>query len=163
MSRQYPARPVASAAGVVLNGDQVLLVRRGFAPRKGIWTYPGGAIETGETAREACAREVLEETGLTVEVGAVIEAVDVMESHEGRWRYHYTILDFLCALSPSSGPVQAASDAAEAVWVPVDGLGSYNLTPIALHVLRRALWLRNSDGPMLEGGARTLFGEDEGR
>jgi ADP-ribose pyrophosphatase YjhB (NUDIX family) len=164
-SREYPARPIASAAAVILRGErvpgviEVILVQRGFPPRKGIWTFPGGAVEVGETVREACAREVLEETGLTVHVGPVIEAVDVMQADEARWRYHYTIMDFLAELDPASGPLCAGSDACDARWVAVDTLEPYDLTPVALHVLRRALWLRESGvGPQMPGDVRTLIG-----
>ncbi|HEY3268121.1 MAG TPA: NUDIX hydrolase [Armatimonadota bacterium] len=158
MSREYPARPIASAAAVILRGSDVLLIRRGYPPRQGIWTFPGGAIEVGETAREACSREVLEETGLRVRVGAVIEAVDVMQPEEGRWRYHYTIMDFLAEPLPGSDEPQAASDASDARWAPVDALDDYGLTPIALHVLRRALWMRaNGEGECLAPDAVALI------
>lgn len=157
--REYPARPITSVAAVILKGAEVLLIRRAFPPRQGIWTFPGGAVEVGETAREACAREVLEETGLTVDVGPVIEAVDVMGRDGERWRYHYTILDFLAEVTAGSGPARAGSDASEARWVPLDAIAPFDLTPVALHVLARALWLReNGGGPRLSEDIRTLIG-----
>lgn len=161
MNREYPERPVASAAAVILRENEVVLIRRGFPPRQGIWTFPGGAIEAGETAREACAREILEETGLTIQVGPVIEAVDVMQQVASRWRYHYTILDFLAEVHPESGELCAGSDACDARWVPVGDVLQYDLTPVAQHVLERGIWLReNGCGPCLEHGAYTIIGEE---
>lgn len=156
--REYPARPIASAAAVILRGNEVLLIRRAHPPRQDIWTFPGGAVEVGETAREACAREVLEETGLSVSVGPVVEAVDVMQPDGERWRYHYTILDFLAEVAAGSEPARAASDAREVRWARVDALEAYDLTPVALRVLERALWLReHGGGPSASEDTRTLM------
>lgn len=142
MSREYPERPIASVAAVVLNDASVLLVRRGQAPRKGIWTFPGGAMEIGETAREACAREILEETGLAIEVGPPVEIVDIRESDGARWRYHYTIIDFLAAPAGGAGLPAAATDAAEAEWAPLNALERYGLDPVTLRVLGQAVSMR---------------------
>ncbi|MEZ5364148.1 MAG: NUDIX domain-containing protein [Bryobacterales bacterium] len=66
MGRRYPSQPVAGVGAIVLADDQVLLVRRGQAPQKGLWSILGGAVELGETLAEAVAREVREECGLEV-------------------------------------------------------------------------------------------------
>lgn len=57
MGRRYPSQPVAGVGAIVLADDQVLLVRRGRAPQKGLWSIPGGAVELGETLAEAVTRE----------------------------------------------------------------------------------------------------------
>jgi A/G-specific adenine glycosylase len=65
--RPRPTQHVA--VGVVENGDRILVTRR--KPEGllgGLWEFPGGKIEEGESAADACAREVREETGLDVEV-----------------------------------------------------------------------------------------------
>ena len=69
-----PTRPVPGAAVVCLKDDRVLLAQRGREPNKGRWSFPGGKIEAGETARETARREALEETGIRVRV---LEVVDV--------------------------------------------------------------------------------------
>ncbi|CDX33308.1 NUDIX hydrolase [Mesorhizobium plurifarium] len=54
--------PAVSVA--VVRGGTVLLVKRARAPSQGLYAYPGGKVEPGETLAEAAARELLEETGL---------------------------------------------------------------------------------------------------
>jgi ADP-ribose pyrophosphatase YjhB (NUDIX family) len=82
-SREYPQRPIPGVGAVILREvegrQEVLLIRRGSEPMAGGWSLPGGAIEVGETIREACVRETLEETGLSVEPLAEIETVDIIQ------------------------------------------------------------------------------------
>ncbi len=54
--------PAVSVA--VVRGETVLLVKRARAPSQGLYAYPGGKVEPGETLAQAAARELLEETGL---------------------------------------------------------------------------------------------------
>ena len=74
----YPNRPLVGVGVVVFKGDRVLLVRRGKPPRQGRWSLPGGRQRLGEAVRETASREVREETGLEVEVTALL---DVLASH----------------------------------------------------------------------------------
>ena len=140
MGRRYPQAPVLSVAGVVLAGDQVLLVKRGRPPARGIWSVPGGAVELGESLAAALVREIKEETGLRVEVGPLVEVVErVLPDEQGRVEYHYVILDYLC-FGPLQEPV-AGSDAAQARWVPLERLSQAGLTPDTERVVRRAVEL----------------------
>ena len=74
--REYPDRPIVGVGAVIVDRDRVVLVRRAAPPRQGQWSLPGGAVELGETIREAAEREALEETGLVVEAGVVLEVLD---------------------------------------------------------------------------------------
>src|SRR5688500_9647737 len=112
--REYPLRPVVGVGVVVWHGERVLLVRRGRPPRQGHWSLPGGAQELGETVAEAAAREVLEETGVSVAALELLTAVDMIERNGERVRYHYTLIDFT-AEAPAA-VLCPGSDAAEARW-----------------------------------------------
>jgi ADP-ribose pyrophosphatase YjhB (NUDIX family) len=74
--REYPAQPLVGVGGVVIWHDRALLVRRDTEPARGEWTIPGGLLETGETLAAGVARELREETGVTVRVVELIEALE---------------------------------------------------------------------------------------
>jgi|HubBroStandDraft_5_1064220.scaffolds.fasta_scaffold150631_2 8-oxo-dGTP diphosphatase len=115
MQREYPSAPLVGVGAVVVEQGRVLLVRRGREPLKGHWTLPGGVLEVGETLSAAVAREVLEETGLTVEPLQLVELVDRIHRESERVRYHYVIADYLCRVT--GGELCAASDAEAVRWV----------------------------------------------
>lgn len=141
MTRSFPERPIAGVGAVVLDQDnRVLLVKRGHAPLKGEWSLPGGAVEIGETLEAAVVRELLEETGLSVEVGPVVEVLDRIErAPDGRVEYHFVIIDYVC-YARAEAPI-CASDADEARWVRRDELASYNVTEKATSVINKAISL----------------------
>ena len=140
MARAFPEHPVVSVGAVVLDGDRVLLVKRGQEPLKGRWSLPGGVVELGESLVEALVREVQEETGLVIEVGALVEALDRVErTSDGRVAYHYVILDFLCR--PRSGEPRQGSDADEVCWAATSSLARYDVTAATAAVIQKALAL----------------------
>jgi 8-oxo-dGTP diphosphatase len=144
--RRHPERPIVAVGAVIFDGDRVLLVKRGREPLKGAWSLPGGAVEVGETLDAALAREVLEETGLSVEVGLMIEVLDrVQFDADGRVEYHYVIIDYLCR--PFAGSAAHGSDALDVRWVRVDDLANLRVSASAVAVIRKALAhsLKNGD------------------
>lgn len=145
MRREYPDAPIAAVGAVIVRerpglGQQVLLIRRGQEPLKGEWSLPGGAVELGETLEEGICREVLEETDLVVETVDVVQAFDrISRDPEGRVRYHYVLIDFLCrvkagAEAPES--IVCATDALEARWAGPGDLDG--LTPLTVEVVHKA-------------------------
>lgn len=136
-SREYPARPICGAGVVVRKDDTVLLIQRGRAPRLGEWGLPGGAVELGESLREAARREVREECRIEIEVGPVIDAVDVMQRDDsGRLQFHYIVVDFVATYV--SGDLRAASDVTDARWVARSDLEGYTLNPKTREVIAKA-------------------------
>ncbi len=135
--RPYPERPVVGVGAVVLDGDRVLLVKRGHAPLKGQWSVPGGAVETGETLEQAVAREVLEETGIAIEVGPMVEVLDrISRDLDGRVQHHFVLIDFVAR--PNGGSLQSASDAEDAAWVLLSDLAKYEVAAVTRDVIRKA-------------------------
>lgn len=142
MARDYPSAPVAAVGGVVLDGDRVLLVKRAWPPRQGEWSLPGGQLELGESLTDGCRREVREETGIDVTVGPLVEVFDRVHRDEvGGIRYHFVIVDFLCA--PAGGVLQAGDDAAEARWVAHGEVAALGVNAFAADVIARAFRLRD--------------------
>ena len=64
--------PKVAVTCIVEREGKVLMVRRGNQPGYGLWSIPGGYVDRGEVVEEAAAREVLEETGLEVEIGHLL-------------------------------------------------------------------------------------------
>lgn len=136
--RTYPTQPVVGVGAVVLDGDRVLLVKRGHEPLKGEWSLPGGVVELGETLETAIVREVREETGLDVAVGPIVDVLDRLRyDPDGRVKYHYVLVDFLCR--PSSGVLCCASDADGAEWAGLDELARYAVAEATVSVIEKAV------------------------
>jgi 8-oxo-dGTP diphosphatase len=138
MSREYPSHPVAGVGVVVWWGERVLLVQRGRPPRLGQWSLPGGGQQLGETVAEAARREVLEEAGIEIEVGAIVATIDLIERDpQGRVRFHYTLIDFTA--EARSEALTAGDDAADARWFDLDEieeLGLWSETVRVIHLAR---------------------------
>ena len=107
--------PVSAVGVVCLRGDEVLLIRRGQAPRQGEWSLPGGRIEPGERAVDAALRELREETGVEAEITGLIDVVDGIFPGAGR---HYVLIDY--AARWVSGDPVAGDVAREARFVTLD-------------------------------------------
>jgi ADP-ribose pyrophosphatase YjhB (NUDIX family) len=138
--------PLLGAIAVVLRGDQVLLVQRGKDPGRGLWGYPGGGVEWGETAAQAAIRELREETGVIATPGPCIGHVDVIRrGADGQGRpsdpvtHHYFLAATLCTYV--SGDPVAADDAADAKWVTHDIVlqGDLYMSPDVDRILKLAL------------------------
>ncbi len=137
-SREYPDRPFVGVGAVVLADGGVVLIRRRFEPMAGRWSIPGGAIEAGETLTDGLAREVLEETGLAVTVGPVIEVFDrITRDRDQRVQYHYVLVDYLCRAQ--GGTLQAGDDVDAAVVVDPGALGPYDLTGKTMAIITKGL------------------------
>jgi 8-oxo-dGTP diphosphatase len=143
VKREYPESPVVGVGAVIVQNHRVLLIRRGTPPLLGEWSLPGGVLECGETLREAVVREAHEETGLAIEAGEMLGVYErVIRSDEGRVRYHFVLIDFLCR--PVGGNLKAGSDAADVRWFMRNELPALNLAPDADDVVLKGLALSSS-------------------
>jgi len=142
VTREYPDAPRVGVGAIVLDGDRVLLVKRGGQPSAGKWSLPGGLVELGETSLEAVRREVAEECGLDVRIVDVAGVLDrVIRDGDGRVRYHWVLVDYL-ALPTAGTACSAGSDAADVRWVPIDDVPGLDVTDGLVEMIRRAAALR---------------------
>jgi|SRR5579864_2616585 len=138
MAREYPDRPLVGAGAVIVREGRVALVRRGAQPRRGEWSIPGGLVELGETLRQAAEREALEETGLRVKAGEVLEVFESLEHDAaGKVAYHYVVVDFDCQLI--SGELRPGGDVTAARWAGIDELTALGVSEAATTVILKAL------------------------
>ncbi len=119
MTASGAERPVAAVIAVTIRAGQVLLVRRHYRPNAGLWGFPGGKVELGESVLRAAERELREETGVWARPCRAFDAVDVIG--EGRPpAYHYLLVAVL--MNWQAGEPSPADDVEEAAWFDVDAL-----------------------------------------
>jgi mutator protein MutT len=123
-----PRPTVAVGAFVRDDAGRVLVVRRAKPPSAGAWSVPGGKQEPGETLAQAVAREVREETGLVVEVGALACVVERIGDD-----FHYVIVDYHARVI--GGELRASSDADAAQFVTLEELATLPHTEGLLEAL----------------------------
>lgn len=114
--------PVVGVGVVVIENGNILLIRRGRQPGRGLWAVPGGKVLAGETLRDAAHREAFEETGLDVEIDDVVWVGEHIDPD-----HHLVLIDF--SGRPVGGDLRAADDADEVLWVPLEDVDNYQLTP----------------------------------
>lgn len=119
-----------------------LLVKRGNAPSKGMWAFPGGRLEFGELLAVGAARELHEETGLTAENIEFFDHVEIIEpvENDGVAAHHF----LLCVHTGTShGDPIAADDAEEARWVPLVEMSEMPVTD-STHAFAKRIALAQS-------------------
>jgi len=113
----------ASAAYVALitnSQGQLLVVRRRKEPAIGTLDLPGGFADAGETAEEGIAREVREETGLTVVSAKYLFSKPNIYVYSGM-KIPTLDMFFQCEVEQGAEP-KAMDDAAECMWIAIDEL-----------------------------------------
>lgn len=120
-------RPLVGVGVVLIEDDRILLIKRGREPGRGLWAVPGGKVRHGEPMRDAARREMLEETGLIVEVGDVVWVGEFIEDD-----HHLVLIDF--SGIRTGGELRPGDDADDARWVSLDEAAGYPLT-LTMHDL----------------------------
>nr|WP_142635945.1 NUDIX hydrolase [Ruegeria faecimaris] len=111
--------PKIGALAVVIHDGHVLLVQRSKQPDKGLWGFPGGHVEWGETVLQAAQRELREETSVIAEPLRYLDNLDLLrrDAH-GAVLSHYLLVGVACQYQ--TGQPVAGDDAMDARWFPLD-------------------------------------------
>jgi ADP-ribose pyrophosphatase len=133
---EYPGNPRAAVGGVVIRGDNVLLVRRGKPPSEGEWAIPGGSVKLGESLQAAVEREIHEETHIIVRATETVHVFDDIRKDEtGRIRFHYVIVDFMADFI--EGEPKPDDDVSAARWVNRNAIDSLQINSNTLALLKK--------------------------
>ncbi|UFZ07322.1 NUDIX domain-containing protein [Bradyrhizobium ontarionense] len=119
-----PRHPQLAVSAAIFRDGKTLLVRRARAPAKGVYTLPGGRVEFGESLHEALAREVMEETGLSMAIIGLAGWREVLPAQGGGG--HYVILPF--AARWQAGEIKLNPELDDFQWRVPDALEGLPLT-----------------------------------
>jgi len=130
---------IVPAVTVAVRDDdgRLLLIQRSD---NGLWAMPGGGLEVGETVAQAAAREVLEETGIAVEINGVVgiysDPKHVIAYDDGEVRQQFAVC---LSARPARGTLQTSSETVQVRWVRTDDLDALPVHPTIRLRIRHAL------------------------
>ena len=108
--------PTPAAAVVLVQNNQVLLVKRKYEPKAGYWSLPAGFIEYDETPEQAAIRETKEETGITTRIHKLLGVTGTCDDHNSN------IVLVIYEVKNISGSLKPGDDAIEAKYFQLDHL-----------------------------------------
>jgi ADP-ribose pyrophosphatase YjhB (NUDIX family) len=111
----------------ITDAGEIVLIRRGIEPGKGLWAQPGGFLEVDETVHEAAIRETHEETGLLIEPGPIIGLYTRLEASVVTIAFEARIVGGMAGPTPEATEVVAFAPED----VPWSGI-AFKTTTIAL-------------------------------
>ena len=108
---------VGVGAIIVDNRGWLFLARRGIKAKneRGLWEFPGGSVELGETLADALRREIREEFGIEITVGELLDVVDHILKEEGQ---HWVSPTYLCTIAAGEPHIREPEKCAEIGWFP---------------------------------------------
>ena len=125
--RTYPQRPFLAVSAAILRAGRVLIVRRARSPARDLYTFPGGAVESGESLTAAAIREVQEETSISIEPIALAGHREVIaRDARGMVERHFVILCF--AARWLNGEPILNAELSDARWVEPAEIPAYQTT-----------------------------------
>jgi len=142
--RFYPSRPILAASVAVIRDGRILLAARGKPPSEGLYSLPGGMVETGEKLGEAALRELREEVGVEAELIGLIAPVEFIERDEqGHIKHHVVIAAH--AARWVSGEPQTGPEAKDIRWVTERDIADLPMTAGLAGILEHAFRIARED------------------
>jgi 8-oxo-dGTP diphosphatase len=136
-SRIYPVRPFLAVSVALFRAGRILLTERKKPPLEGIFTLPGGMVETGERLEAAALRELKEETGMTARIAGFTRPVEIIDKDPaGRIRFHAVVCPF-AALWVSGDPLPN-EEIGQLLFIPPSEITRYPVTQGLGDIVRRA-------------------------
>jgi len=123
---------IAAVSVVVFEAGRFLLIERKYPPYQGWLSFPGGKVEPHETASEAAARELYEETALMADGLELLRTIDLFQEGEAS---RPTFLNVYHALS-TRGVASPGDDASAIFWYDVDEMRKHQTIPSVLAVAK---------------------------
>jgi 8-oxo-dGTP diphosphatase len=137
----YFLNPKLVAGCLIVEDDRTLLIRRGFEPARGKWTFPGGYVDLGETPERCAIRETREEIGMTI--GMTIASLELLGVYADRAEEAPSIIVVTYIAKPGPEAPIVSSEATEVSYFGVDEIPwddlAFDTTRQALEALRSRL------------------------
>lgn len=133
-SLSHPTHPQLAVSAAIFRDDTILLVRRARSPSNGLYSLPGGRVEFGESLHAALKSEIVEETGLAIDIVGLAGWREELPS-AGR-RGHYLIMSF--AARWTAGEPVLNDELDDFCWLPPDNLGNLKLTGGLVEIIQAA-------------------------
>lgn len=124
-------KTIRVVAAVIREGDKIFATARGYGEFKGMWEFPGGKIEVGETPQQALVREIKEELEVDVEVGELIDTIE--------YDYPTFHLSMNCFWANIVSGELVLKEAADARWLRREELNSVNWLPADVTLLSQII------------------------
>ncbi|MGC1123016.1 MAG: NUDIX hydrolase [Candidatus Methanofastidiosia archaeon] len=135
MNRTYPETPIPAVGVIIYDKGKVLIIKRAFEPSAHRWSIPGGAVEVGESVRDAARREVAEELGLDIKLRDVVEVLDNIVYKGECIKYHYVLIDFWADVR--GGILRPNRECLDVRWVYENELDRFDLTQGARKAIQK--------------------------